>query len=114
MTEISIGIDISKDHLDAHRLPDGAAGQFANSKAGLTRLIRWIGVADVARVVFEPTGRYHRDLERRLGEAGYPLAKVRARPGGSPGPWVCGPRPIGPIPRCWRAWERRWRSSHSR
>jgi len=79
MTEISIGIDISKDHLDAHRLPDGAAGQFANSKAGLTRLIRWIGVADVARVVFEPTGRYHRDLERRLGEAGYPLAKVNPR-----------------------------------
>lgn len=79
MTELTIGIDISKDHLDAHRLPDGAAKQFANSKAGLTRLIRWIGVEDVARIVFEPTGRYHRALERRLGEAGYPLAKVNPR-----------------------------------
>ena len=79
MTQITIGSDISKDHVDAHRLPDGAAGQFANSKAGLTRLIRWIGAADVARIVFEPTGRYHRDLERRLGEVGYPLAKVNPR-----------------------------------
>ncbi len=25
MTEITIGIDISKDHLDAHRLPEGNA-----------------------------------------------------------------------------------------
>ena len=79
MTELTIGIDISKDHLDAHRLPDGAAGQFANNKTGLTRLIHWIGAADVALVVFEPTGRYHRDLERRLGAAGYPLAKVNPR-----------------------------------
>jgi transposase len=79
MTQITIGIDISKDHVDAHRLADGAAGRFANSKAGLTRLIRWIGVADVARIVFEPTGRYHRELERRLGAAGYPLVKVNPR-----------------------------------
>lgn len=76
MTELIIGIDISKDHVDAHRLPDGAAERFANDKKGTKSLIRWIGTGPVARIVFEPTGRYHRDLERRLGEVGYPLVKV--------------------------------------
>ena len=69
MSEATIGIDVSKDHLDAHRLPDGAARQFANTKNGLMQLIRWIGCSSVARVVFEPTGRYHLGLERRLGAA---------------------------------------------
>ena len=29
--------------------------------------------------MFEPTGRYHRALERRLDTAGYPLVKVNPR-----------------------------------
>ncbi|MGB5821684.1 MAG: IS110 family transposase [Saonia sp.] len=79
MSESSIGIDVSKDRLDVHRLPDGAQAAFANSRAGLTKLIGWIGAGAIARIVFEPTGRYHRDLERRLSEAGYPLVKVNPR-----------------------------------
>ena len=79
MDQVTIGIDISKDRLDAHRHPDGAAQQFANTRGGLTQLIRWIGTTRVERVVFEATGRYHRDLEGRLGEAGFPLAKVNPR-----------------------------------
>ena len=33
----------------------------------------------IARVVFEPTGPYHHASERRLAEAGLPLAKVNPR-----------------------------------
>ncbi len=39
----TIGIDISKDHLDAHRLSDEKTAQFANTKAGLKTLNKWIG-----------------------------------------------------------------------
>lgn len=79
MSESSIGIDVSKDRLDVHRLPDGGQAAFTNSRAGLTKLIGWIGAGSIARIVFEPTGRYHRDLERRLSDAGYPLVKVNPR-----------------------------------
>ena len=80
MSEATIGIDVSKDHLDAYRLPDGTARQFANTGRGLTQFIRWIGSSSsVVRVVYEPTGRYHLELERRLGDAGFPLAKVNPR-----------------------------------
>lgn len=79
MTHITIGIDISKDHLDSHRLPDGACNRFANTKAGIKALIKWL-LADLPeRVVFEPTGAYHRKLERSLAEAGISYAKVNPR-----------------------------------
>lgn len=79
MNEATIGIDISKDRLDVHRLPHGDEQAFANTRSGLTALIRWLGAGPVTRIVFEPTGRYHRDLERRLAAAGYALVKVNPR-----------------------------------
>lgn len=78
MTDHSIGIDISKDHLDAHRLIDGQSRRFANDKAGHKALIAWIGSGAV-RVVHEPTGPYHRKLEQALAAAGLPLVKVNPR-----------------------------------
>lgn len=78
MTQITIGVDIAKDTLDAHRLPDGAQQQFANSPAGHKALLAWIGRAE-ARVVYEPTGAYHRAFEQALAKAGAPLVKVNPR-----------------------------------
>jgi transposase len=71
----TIGIDISKDTFDIHRLSDRRHERFGNDKAGLKALLRWIGKAPV-RVVYEATGRYHRDLETVLGGAGHFLVKV--------------------------------------
>lgn len=78
MTEATIGIDISKDRLDVHRLPHGHKASFANDKTGLKALVRWLGTG-VRRIVFEPTGRYHLGLERGLATAGFPLVKVNPR-----------------------------------
>ncbi|WP_161555717.1 IS110 family transposase [Mangrovicoccus ximenensis] len=66
MTDHAIGIDISKSRLDAFRLEDSAAKQFGNTSRGFRALIRWLGKAPVARIVFEPTGTYHRAFETAL------------------------------------------------
>ena len=79
MTQTTIGIDISKDRLDAHRLPEGRAKPFGNDKKGCRDLLAWIGREPVARVVYEATGAYHRQLGSALGRAGLPLAKVNPR-----------------------------------
>lgn len=79
MMNDTIGVDISKDSLDAHRLSDGASRRFANDKMGFRALIKWLGQSPVARIVFEPTGPYHRAFERALGLAGLPLVKVNPR-----------------------------------
>ena len=71
----TIGIDISKDTLDAHRLINNEARQFANSPAGLRALRRWIGAAMPDLVVYEATGAYHAAIERSFAGV-LPLAKV--------------------------------------
>jgi transposase len=75
MTNDSIGIDISKDFLDAHRLSDGDTGRLPNAPAGFRALSAWLGEDIPARVVFEATGPYHRRFERTLSRQ-LPLVKV--------------------------------------
>ena len=78
MTHLTIGVDIAKNTLEAHRLDDKAQRCFANTPAGHKALLDWIGRADV-RVVFEPTGPYHRAFEQALAKAGVNLVKVNPR-----------------------------------
>lgn len=75
MTDHTIGVDISKSHLDVFRLEDGAAQRFENSAAGFRALSKWLSAAAVARIVFEPTGPYHKAFEAALGKT-FPLVKV--------------------------------------
>ena len=75
----NVGVDVCKATLDVYLHPAGTARQFTNDAKGMRALLDWLGDRDVARVVFEPTGRYHHDFERRLGSAGLSLAKVNPR-----------------------------------
>ena len=75
MTYDSIGIDISKDRLDAFRLSDGACRAFDNSQAGFRNLRRWLGQTSPVRVVYEPTGPYHGAFELACSPH-LPLCKV--------------------------------------
>jgi transposase len=74
-TQHTIGVDISKAHLDAFRLEDGAAHRFENSAAGFSALRKWLGKAPIARIVFEPTGPYHKAFEAAFSKR-FPLVKV--------------------------------------
>jgi transposase len=75
----TVGVDICKATLDVHLHPAGIARQYTNDAKGFKPLLSWLGDHLVARVVFEPTGRYHHDFERRLGAAGLSMAKVNPR-----------------------------------
>jgi len=75
----NVGVDICKATLDVHLHPAGIARQFANDAKGFKALLSWLGDHLVARVVYEPTGRYHHGFERWLGTAGLALAKVNPR-----------------------------------
>lgn len=73
MTDFVVGVDVSKDWLDAHRRADGASRRFPNTKQGRQSLMRW---ANGAKVAFEPSGSYHRALERHLATAGLEAVKI--------------------------------------
>ncbi len=79
MTKAIIGVDISKDHFDAHRLPDGAAHRFLNSKRGYRAFRTWLKGFSIERVVFEASGPYTQAFHQALAEAGLPLAMVNPR-----------------------------------
>jgi len=79
MTKDTIGVDISKGTLDAYRFSTGEHRQFLNDQAGYSTFIVWAREDKVERVVFEPTGPYHRSFERALGKAGLPISKINPR-----------------------------------
>lgn len=78
MTNDTIGVDISKDHLDAFRMGDGSSRRFTNDSTGHRAFLDWAGQPG-SRIVYEPTGPYHRAFERRLADEGLPLVKVNPR-----------------------------------
>jgi len=75
MAEHTIGIDISKAHLDAFHLEDASPRRFENSPRGLRALAKWFETVPLARIVFEATGPYHRAFETALSGR-FPLVKV--------------------------------------
>ena len=79
MTDITIGADISKDHVDLHKLPDGQRLRVTNDRKGFAAILRWVGGQTVARIVYEPTGTYHKAFERFMLARGVALSKVNPR-----------------------------------
>lgn len=72
------GVDISKAFLDLAFHPGGESMRVPNDAAGLRTLLRQVKRAGAMKVVFEPTGRFHRPLEAALAEAG--IAGVKVNP----------------------------------
>jgi transposase len=73
------GVDVSKDWLDAHVVPSGAAGRFRNDAAGIAELAAWCQANDVELVVMEASGGYERLPFLLLWELGVPCGMVNAR-----------------------------------
>ena len=73
------GIDISKQHLDAHIHPSNAAKRFCNSKSGWRALATWFASFNPQRIVYEATGPYHRAMEQALAARALPLVRVNPR-----------------------------------
>ena len=74
--QVTVGIDISKHHLDVHVHPDGCTQRFTNDRTGYASLISWIAPRQPSRIIFEATGAYHRGLQNALAAAALPGIKV--------------------------------------
>jgi transposase len=73
------GIDVSKDHLDAHVIPAVQARRFANTKSGWRALAKWLAAFAPERIVYESTGPYHQGMERALASRTLPIVRVNAQ-----------------------------------
>ena len=72
----SVGVDISKDTLDVAIHPGGESFRITNNPEGHRALIKRLKGFDIARIVFEATGAYHRLFQQAMVEVGLPWVKV--------------------------------------
>jgi transposase len=77
--ELFVGIDVSKDRLDACLLPGGEPRQFANDAAGREELLAWLRPRRPTSIVLESTGGYERPALWALQDAGLPATLVNPR-----------------------------------
>jgi transposase len=75
---VTLGIDVSKDRLDAHVHPTRQARAFANDAAGLGALVAWARGLK-AFVVLEATSSYDQALVRALEAAGLDFHRANPR-----------------------------------
>ena len=78
-TESFVGIDVSKDHLDVHRLPEGTARRFDNTPQGIAALVAWLGPVIPVLIALEATGGYERPVVAALSLGGLPVAVVNPK-----------------------------------
>lgn len=80
-TRSIVGVDVSKDSLDAYARATDSSRHFANSPAGIAQLIAWIRTIHPApeRIVFESTGPYQKPAVAALLAEGLPAVVVNAR-----------------------------------
>lgn len=74
-----VGIDVAKDHLDAHVRPTGEAVRVTNDEDGIAALVARLAAAGPALVVLEATGGYEHPAAAALAAAGLPVAVVNPR-----------------------------------
>lgn len=77
--ERMIGVDVSKDYLDADTLPNTQKRRFANDPAGIAELVEWSREFRPDRIVFESTGHYQKAAVGALLAASLPAVVVNAR-----------------------------------
>ena len=79
MSEVWVGIDVSKEGLDVAVRPTGEAWPEQNNKAGIKALIGRLKKLAAQRMVLEATGGHEYELALRLGKAGLSVAVVNPR-----------------------------------
>jgi transposase len=76
VSQIYVGIDVSKDRLDVAVLGKKPIVQFANTKKGITKLVQHMKHLKPKLIVVEATGGYEEAVVLTLFEAGLPVALV--------------------------------------
>jgi transposase len=78
-TPVTIGIDVSKAHLDIAARPSGEAWQVPNTEVGLGHLVERLAALAPALIVLEASGGWEVLAASSLAEAGLPVAVVNPR-----------------------------------
>ena len=74
-----VGMDVSKQRLDLHLLPEGKTAQYSNDTAGIARCCQFLAEVRPERIVLEATGGYELALTLALQTATLPVIVANPR-----------------------------------
>ena len=77
--ETTMGIDVSKATLDVCIFPDKKLKQFGNDAKGISALVKLAKRTNPTLLVFEPSGGYEKQVQKKLSDCQLPFAKINAR-----------------------------------
>ncbi|KGM51081.1 hypothetical protein N800_13630, partial [Lysobacter daejeonensis GH1-9] len=75
----AVGIDVGKANLDMAVDGMRAVARFANSRSGITKLVKRLHALGASRIVVEATGGYEEPLLEACSDAGLWVARVNPR-----------------------------------
>ncbi|MYB17145.1 MAG: IS110 family transposase, partial [Chloroflexi bacterium] len=78
-TPVYVGVDVSSEHLDAAFGPQGPVLRFANTAAGIGKLVARLGELEIVVVLMEATGGWEQPLAEALYKASLRVAIVNPR-----------------------------------
>ncbi|MCY0092663.1 IS110 family transposase [Hoeflea ulvae] len=73
---VYVGVDVCKEWLDIHVLPQAESRRFGNDKAGIRQFKRMLTRLRPDRIIMEATGKFHRPAHRSLSGDGFAVAIV--------------------------------------
>lgn len=79
MSDVFIGLDVSKDQLDLGQWPDRRTWQVPNTSTGIAELTAQLSALAPACIVLEASGGYEQEAAATLATAGLPVAVVNPR-----------------------------------
>jgi transposase len=79
MEQVYVGIDVAKDRLDVHVLPEGKALAVARDSQGLAELSTVLTEMGPSLIVLEATGGYEQVVAAQLASCGLPVVVVNPR-----------------------------------
>ena len=74
-----IGLDVSKNYIDLHQLPQKRGARFTYDPEGISKLITYLKRRNPALVVMEATGGYETNVAAEVAAAGLNVAVVNPR-----------------------------------
>lgn len=79
ISQVFVGVDVSKKRLDIHVRPVGKAFSFANSPEGVEQFARMLSGYPVEQIVCEASGGYEASMIRLLQQKGFKVWRVEPR-----------------------------------
>lgn len=73
---VYVGVDVCKEWLDIHVLPQAESRRFGNDKVGIRQFKRMLSRLQPDRIVMEATGKFHRPAHRSLSGDGFAVVIV--------------------------------------